>query len=200
MIFAAQKHDGAVRKASNIPYILHPMEAAAVAATITDDQEVLAATVLHDVMEDCGVSYEELLARFGARVADLVQADSHNQGAFANATWDARKREAVRKLAQASRELLLIVLSDKLSNIRAIHRDYLLDGDAMFLRFNQTDKRRQAWYYRSCAALTREAYGHTAAWQELNGLVEAVFSDTPSLLPENGEGAEQPPENALYPP
>ena len=66
MIFAAQKHDGAVRKASNIPYILHPMEAAAVAATITDDQEVLAATVLHDVMEDCGVSYEELLVRFGA--------------------------------------------------------------------------------------------------------------------------------------
>ena len=72
MIFAAQKHDGAVRKASSIPYILHPMEAAAVAATITDDQEVLAATVLHDVMEDCGVSYEELLARFGVRVEDLV--------------------------------------------------------------------------------------------------------------------------------
>ena len=182
MIFAAQKHDGAVRKASNIPYILHPMEAAAVAATITDDQEVL-----HDVMEDCGVSYEELLARFGARVADLVQADSHNQGAFANATWDARKREAVRKLAQASRELLLIVLSDKLSNIRAIHRDYLREGDAMFLKFNQTDKRRHAWYYRSCTALTREAYGHTAAWQELSGLVEAVFADTPSLLPEDGE-------------
>lgn len=184
MIFAAEMHDGAVRKASNIPYIVHPMEAAAVAASITDDQEVLAATVLHDVMEDCGVSFEELEARFGRRVAELVREDSNNQGAFADANWNARKREAVRRLATASRELRLIVLSDKLSNIRAIHRDHLRDGDAMFLKFNQTDKRRHAWYYRSCAALTKEAYGDTSAWRELNALVEAVFAGTPSDEPQ----------------
>jgi len=187
MIFAAQMHDGAVRKASNIPYIVHPMEAAAIAATITDDQDVLAATVLHDVMEDCGVSYEELKERFGVRVADLVRADSHNQGAFANATWNARKCEAVRKLAGASAELRLITLADKLSNIRAIYRDYLRDGDEMFLKFNQTDKRRHAWYYRSCAALTREAYGHTSAWREMNALVEYVFADTPGVEPTDAD-------------
>ena len=184
MIFAAARHDGAVRKASNIPYIVHPMEAAAIAATITDDQEVLAATVLHDVMEDCGVSFEELKERFGARVADLVRADSHNQGKFACASWNARKREAVRKLAQAGPELLLITLSDKLSNIRAIYRDYLRDGNEMFSKFNQSDKRRHAWYYRSCAALTKEAYGHTSAWREMNALVEVVFADTASLEPD----------------
>ena len=162
MIFAAEMHDGAVRKASNIPYIVHPMEAAAVAASITD----------------------ELEARFGRRVAELVREDSNNQGAFADANWNARKREAVRRLATASRELRLIVLSDKLSNIRAIHRDHLRDGDAMFLKFNQTDKRRHAWYYRSCAALTKEAYGDTSAWRELNALVEAVFAGTPSDEPQ----------------
>ena len=184
MIFAAEMHDGAMRKASNIPYIVHPMEAAAVAASITDDQEVLAATVLHDVMEDCGVSFEELEARFGRRVAELVREDSNNLGVFADANWNARKREAVRRLAVASRELRLIALSDKLSNIRAIYRDYLRDGDGMFLKFNQTDKRRHAWYYRSCAALTKEAYGDTSAWRELNALVEAVFAGTPSDEPQ----------------
>lgn len=184
MIFAAQMHDGAVRKASNIPYIVHPMEAVAVAASITDDQEVLAATVLHDVMEDCGVSFEELEVRFGRRVAELVWEDSNNQGAFANANWNARKREAVRRLTLASRDLRLIALSDKLSNIRAIYRDYLHDGDAMFLKFNQTDKRRHAWYYRSCAALTKEAFGDTSAWRELNALVEHVFAGTPSDEPQ----------------
>ena len=71
--------------------------------------------------------------------------------------------------------------------MRAIHRDYLRDGENMFAKFHQHDKRRHAWYYRSCAALTREAYGHTAAWQEMNELVESVFADTPSLLPEDGE-------------
>ena len=185
MIFAATMHDGAVRKASNIPYIVHPMEAAAIAATITDDQEVLAAAVLHDVMEDCGVSFEALRERFGERVADLVRADSHNQGAFAEASWNARKREAVRKLEKASAELLLITLSDKLSNIRAIYRDYLRDGDDMFLKFNQTDKRRHAWYYRNCAALTKAVYGHTSAWREMNALVETVFADTVSVEPDD---------------
>lgn len=187
MIFAAQAHDGAVRKASRIPYIVHPMEAAAIAATITDDPEVLAATVLHDVMEDCGVSFEELAEQFGHRVAELVRADSHNQGEFANASWNARKREAVRKLALASGELKLITLSDKLSNIRAIYRDYQRDGDAMFVKFNQADKRKHAWYYRRCAELTREAYGHTSAWREMNALVEYVFADTPSVEPESDQ-------------
>lgn len=185
MIFAAQKHDGAVRKASRIPYIVHPMEAAAIAASITDDQEILAAAVLHDVMEDCGVSYGELHARFGKRVADLVFEDSNNQGVYASASWNVRKREAVRKLASASREMRLLTLADKLSNIRAIYRDYVRDGDAMFTKFNQSDKRKHAWYYRSCAALIKGDYGHTSAWREMNALVEVVFADTPSLEPEN---------------
>ena len=184
MVFAAEMHDGAVRKASRIPYIVHPMEAAAIAATITDDQEVLAATVLHDVMEDCGVSYDELKARFGERVAGLVRADSNNQGAFAHASWDVRKREAVRRLAFAGRDLQLMALADKLSNIRAIYRDYLRDGNAMFAKFNQTDKRRHAWYYRSCVQLTKDAYGHTSAWREMHALVEFVFANTPDSEPE----------------
>lgn len=184
MIFAARMHDGAVRKASRIPYIVHPMEAAAIAAGITDDQEILAAAVLHDVMEDCGVSYEELHGRFGKRVADLVLEDSNNQGIFADASWSVRKHEAVRRLAGASREMRLLTLADKLSNIRAIYRDYLRDGDEMFTKFNQSDKRKHAWYYRSCAALIKGDYGHTSAWREMNALVDVVFADTPSLEPD----------------
>ena len=72
VVFAAQAHDGALRKGSQIPYIVHPMEAVAIASTLTDDPHVLAAAALHDVMEDCAVDYDTLLARFGSRVADLA--------------------------------------------------------------------------------------------------------------------------------
>ena len=63
MIFAACAHDGMLRKGTNVPYIVHPAEVAAIASTLTDDPEILAAAVLHDVIEDCGVSLRSASAR-----------------------------------------------------------------------------------------------------------------------------------------
>ena len=65
--FAERAHRGAVRKGTAIPYITHPLEAAVIVASITEDQELIAAALLHDVMEDAGVSREKLKAEFGSR-------------------------------------------------------------------------------------------------------------------------------------
>ena len=189
-VFAAHAHDGATRKGSQIPYIVHPMEAAAIAATLTDDPHVVAAAMLHDVMEDCGVSFEELRARFGERVATLVRDESQSEGPESRASWGRRKREAVRRLARGSRDAKIICLSDKLSTMRAIFRDVGREGDAVFLRFNQHDKRQHAWYYRSCAALMEGELGRTLAWQELSGLIAQVFGGVESLMPEDAEEEE----------
>ena len=61
IVFAVEKHAGAVRKGTVIPYIVHPLEALAIASSMTDRQEVLVAAVLHDVVEDAGVSRSELV-------------------------------------------------------------------------------------------------------------------------------------------
>lgn len=189
-VFAANAHDGATRKGSRIPYIVHPMEAAAIAATLTDDPHVVAAAMLHDVMEDCGVSFEELRARFGERVATLVRDESQSEGPDSRAPWSLRKREAVRRLARGSRDAMIICLSDKLSNMRAIYRDVLREGDSVFLRFNQHDKRQHAWYYRSCAALMEGELGQTMAFRELSQLIAQVFSGVESLMPEDEQDGE----------
>ena len=68
VIFAANAHYGKVRKMAGMPYILHPMEVAAIIAAITDDKEVIAAGILHDTIEDCGVLAPEIEERFGTRV------------------------------------------------------------------------------------------------------------------------------------
>ena len=52
IIFATKAHSGAKRKGTNVPYIVHPIEAAAIVSAMTDDQEIIAAAVLHDVLED----------------------------------------------------------------------------------------------------------------------------------------------------
>ena len=103
VIFAAQAHDGAARKGSEIPYIVHPMEVVAIASTMTDDPQVLAAAALHDVMEDCGVTFDTLSERFGVRVAGLVCEESQRACGDPCLTWNARKLSAVRRICGGCR-------------------------------------------------------------------------------------------------
>ena len=179
MIFATRAHDGALRKGTNLPYIVHPAEVAAIAATLTDDSEILAAALLHDVMEDCGVSEEELAGHFGTRVAQLVKSETQERGGDPCETWLARKQGAVKRVAQGERSVKIIALSDKLSNMRAIHRDYDRDGERLFFRFHQHDKALHAWYYRSFARLLEGELGDTLAWKELAEHIAYVFADVP---------------------
>lgn len=175
--FAVRAHSGAIRKGSNTPYILHPMETAAIVATMTDDREVLAAAVLHDVLEDTAVTAEDLRAAFGERVTGLVRAESEDKrhGTPAADTWLLRKRETVAALLAETRPAVkMIALGDKLSNLRATARDYALLGEPFWKRFNEKDKAKHAWYYRAVGdALTELAY--YPAWQEYHRLAETVF-------------------------
>ncbi|MBQ2963535.1 MAG: bifunctional (p)ppGpp synthetase/guanosine-3',5'-bis(diphosphate) 3'-pyrophosphohydrolase [Clostridia bacterium] len=175
--YAVEAHDGQFRKGTQIPYILHPLEAAAVAATMTDDDSVLAAAVLHDVVEDTETTIEKVKELFGEKVAEYVGAESENkrENLSAESTWKIRKKETLIHLKSASKEIKMITLGDKLSNIRAINRDYKAFGDELWNRFNQKDKNEHCWYYQSIADCLSELEEYTA-YQEYCALVENTFS------------------------
>ena len=67
IIFAVNAHDGMRRKKSESPYILHPMEAAVIVGSMSDDQNLIAAAVLHDVVEDAGITIDEVEQQFRMR-------------------------------------------------------------------------------------------------------------------------------------
>ena len=73
---AAAAHSGMTRKGTGIPYLSHPVEAASIIAEMTDDQELIAAAVLHDVVEDTEVTAQELEEMFGSRVAHYVACET----------------------------------------------------------------------------------------------------------------------------
>lgn len=176
--FAARAHAGQVRKGTSTPYILHPLEAAAICATVTDDLEVLAAAVLHDVVEDTGISIDQVEEEFEARVADLVAGESEDkrEGLPAAETWRIRKEEAIEHIRSAEDPgVKIICLGDKLSNMRAIHRDFEELGDELWSRFNQKDPNQHAWYYRTLAEALEPVLAETAAWRELSAHIDAVF-------------------------
>jgi myo-inositol-1(or 4)-monophosphatase len=175
--FAVNAHDGMRRKKSEAPYILHPMEAAVIVGTMTEDQNLIAAAVLHDVVEDAGVTIEQIEARFGKRVRELVQSETEDKRAQLppSATWRIRKEESLEVLKNTEDlGVLMVWLGDKLANMRAIYRDFKVEGEEMWQRFNQKDPAQQAWYYRSIATLTQRL-AHTSAWLEYKTLTELVF-------------------------
>jgi len=177
IMFAVDAHSGMVRKRGNTPYVLHPLEVAAVAGTMTDDQEVLAASVLHDTVEDTPATIEDIEKNFGARVAALVASETENKrhGLPPEESWMIRKTESLETLKKAEDPGVRIMwLSDKLSNMRSFHRLYEKNGIALWQTFNQKDPEKQAWYYRTIAEYTR-ALADTDAWKEYDRLTETVF-------------------------
>ena len=175
--FAVNAHDGMRRKKSEAPYILHPMEAAVIVGSMTDDQNLIAAAALHDVVEDAGVTIEEVEEKFGKRVRELVESETEDKRAELppSDTWRIRKEESLSVLKNTEDIAVLMVwLGDKLANMRAIYRDWKIEGDAMWQRFNQKDVKEQAWYYGSIVKLT-ERLSHTSAWLEYKALTELVF-------------------------
>ena len=175
--FAVKAHDGMRRKKSEAPYILHPMEAAVIVGTMTDDQNLIAAAVLHDVVEDADITIEEIEKKFGKRVRMLVESETEDKRADLppEATWRIRKEESLNVLKNSEDIAVLMVwLGDKLANMRAIYREFKVSGISMWQRFNQKDEKQQAWYYRSIVKLT-ERLSDTAAWLEYKTLTELVF-------------------------
>lgn len=175
--FAVQAHSGTTRKGTQTPYIVHPMEAAAIASSMTDDVEVIAAAVLHDVVEDTPYTQTEVEEHFGKRIASLVASNSEDkrEDRPAAETWKERKQETIDHLMTASREEKILALSDKLSNLRSIYRDYLEVWDDLWDRFNQKDPEEQLWYYKSfldtCAELS-----DTEAYQEYKRIYRSLGS------------------------
>ena len=143
IIFATERHAGQKRKGTDIDYICHPMEVAQILTAMRpESDDLIIAGILHDVVEDKRATQEEVLARFGPHVADLVAAHTHPK----TGNWVEDKRRANEELAKASFEVRQLVLADKTSNLRSMYADYLTLGDELWDRFN-AGKHDQCIYY-----------------------------------------------------
>ena len=181
--FAVDAHAGMKRKGKERPYILHPMEVMCIVADMSEDEDVIAAAVLHDAVEDTEVTAADIEREFGARVAALVMAESEDKmrSLPAEESWKLRKQATVEHLKTLGRDEKLICLGDKLANIREMSRDHALLGDKLWERFNQKDKREHAWYYKSILGVLEEEFGPAAPIREYRELLRNVFGEVPEL-------------------
>ncbi|WFF72196.1 HD domain-containing protein [Proteiniclasticum sp. QWL-01] len=177
MMFATLAHTGQTRKGSDLPYIIHPMEVAVIAASILGeqgrhDEDIVCAAILHDTCEDAKVRRETLQALFNPRVADLVAAQSEDKTVK---DWKTRKQHTIDLLREEKDlDVKIIALADKLANIRAIRRDQSILGDRLWESFHEKRKSEHHWYYASLADCLKELSG-LEAYAEYCRLVKEVF-------------------------
>lgn len=186
LAYAANAHAWQRRKGTRIPYISHLLAVSSLVLEYGGNEDEAIAGLLHDSVEDCGAAQEAIIRRkFGDAVAEIVMGctDGTPDEAGEKAPWPQRKQAYIEHLDQASPSVRLVSCADKLHNARAILRDYLEHGDALFARFNQdAGKTGVIWYYRALAdAFTRLGAAPAKELAAVVGELERVCgSETPS--------------------
>lgn len=170
--FASKAHEGQKRKGTTRPYIVHPIEVGEIVQTMTEDEEIICAAILHDTIEDCkDVTWEILSQQFTKRVADMVASESEDK----TKSWVERKQSTITHMGECDRAVKMIALADKLSNMRDIDREYPLEGETFWNRFRMKDKQMIGWYYKGIRDVLQEDFKGMEAYEEYCRLIDRNF-------------------------
>ncbi|MBT3368802.1 MAG: bifunctional (p)ppGpp synthetase/guanosine-3',5'-bis(diphosphate) 3'-pyrophosphohydrolase [Nitrospina sp.] len=179
---ALKAHQGQPRKGTEIPYSTHPLAVGIILAKAGCTDDVIAAGILHDTVEDTDTRFDDLRVKFGAKVATIVEGCSEPNK---KAEWEERKQHTIDSLKGASPDIKFVSLADKFHNISSMASDYAEVGERLWDRFKRGRKAQKGYYEGLVVALrddnADEAYG--ALHKEFSTRVEKVFG-----APEMKEG------------
>ncbi len=171
--FAAEGHSGQIRNYSGRPYIEHPRAVAALLREAGFDDEVLAAALLHDLIEDTEATSEQIHERFGERVGDLVDVLSDDPDIE---PYERRKDTLRERVISAGPDAVAVYAADKLSNVSDLRLRYEAEGEAAASRFKAPlDLRLELWQrdVQALASLSPPPPFAAELQRQLDALLEA---------------------------
>lgn len=160
-------HAAQERKVSKVPYITHPYSVAFLLAHYIDDEDVIIAGLLHDVLEDVpNYGDDDLRRDFGERVYSIVkevtedfsQAEKEDHS-LRGAGWRVRKEKYLENLSDDSKEALLVATADKIHNLRSILEEYEKHGEGVWDIFRR-DPKNMFWFYSESSRIISERLDH----------------------------------------
>jgi guanosine-3',5'-bis(diphosphate) 3'-pyrophosphohydrolase len=139
-----EKHAGQHQKVNGHPYVEHPILVATDVGQAGFEPEMVAAALLHDIVEDSDVTVGDVRARFGDKVGDLVEAMTDD--AVDVEPYERRKDQHRERVLEAGPEAAAIFAADKLNNVRALRSAYAEEGEEVAKRFKQPlDTKLRVW-------------------------------------------------------
>lgn len=155
-------HEGQRRKTSGEPYITHPEAVAKILKEYGAGEDVIAAGLLHDVLEDAPDVYprQKMLDDFNQHIVDLV--DNVTEKKLSDTgepiPWIDRKKAYIDGLMDATDEGLLVSIADKIHNLDSVLKDYSIHGNDVWKSFKSSPLQ-QFWYYGTLNKLFTERLG-----------------------------------------
>lgn len=155
---ASKLHKGQMRKGDPyLPFIVHPYSVAWILTNYTDDEDIIVAGLLHDVLEDVkGYKFDNLKNDFGEKVAKIVKEVSEDKDPDiqenSKDTWETRKRKYLNNLENGSFEAMMVSTADKIHNLQSMKEAYKEQGNNLWNKFNSpVDKK--LWFYEEVAKI-----------------------------------------------
>lgn len=152
---SAELHRHQLRRHTDTPYAVHPFAVAFLLQAYTDDENIFAAALMHDVLEDVrGYEYEDLEKEFGKKIASIVQEVSEDRSPYATkkkdkSSWLHRKELYIKNLEGASEEALFVSAGDKIHNLYSLIKIHGQSGDKMWGSFHAPEPKVEStmWFY-----------------------------------------------------
>jgi GTP diphosphokinase / guanosine-3',5'-bis(diphosphate) 3'-diphosphatase len=170
LYFAAEMHDGQYRKGGKVPFIVHPVLVAMCLSEYMHEEDIIAAALLHDTVEDCDVSIDDLKEEFNDSIAKLVVEVSlfKEEGV---ADWIVDKKNYLNKIRNASDSALTIVACDKMLNMKGYFDALKAGNEATRLFRGSPDQYR--WYYTEIGNILTESLGNHPIVREYHSILRS---------------------------
>ncbi|AIN81933.1 MULTISPECIES: HD domain-containing protein [Corynebacterium] len=171
---ASRAHDGHYRKGSGVPYISHPMAVMLIAASVTNDEDVLLAALFHDILEDVPENYSraEMEDEFGPRVVEIVEGVTKDSSL---PSWQERADAYLEQLSRGSAESIIVAAADKFHNLSQTLEDLDREGHSLWRRFRSTSSQ-QLWWYTNVRNVIAERLPDMPLLDDLDILIERLDS------------------------
>lgn len=144
--YATKAHKGQKRKIEDVDMIFHPFTVGMLLQRNGCDEDIVAAGILHDVVEDTIHQFEDIEKEFGKKVREYVYDASEPDKSL---EWEDRKKHTIEHIKNAPLGSKLIVACDKISNLEDLEDCIELYGEEKSWNSLKRNKDKQKWYYTS---------------------------------------------------
>jgi (p)ppGpp synthase/HD superfamily hydrolase len=173
---AVKAHQKQKRKGSATAYIAHPFAVAILLAKAGCSEEVVAAGILHDTIEDARIKLKRIREEFGEKVALIVEKCTEPDK---RRSWLKRKQHTLDAIRNAGLDVKFVVCADKLHNIRTLSKDYSRMGERVWSRFRR-GRDDQKWFYTALVTALRPRENNASyekLYKEFEKNVKEVFKE-----------------------
>ena len=163
-------HEGQVRKNDGSPYIVHPYMCALNLMKHGFSEEVVAAALTHDVLEDTELTIDTLLDELGEDVVAIVKTVSEDK----TLEWEDRKDEYIESVRAGSEDAKAVCIADKIHNAQSVIHAHSVEGEEIWKVFSR-EKEKKLLFEESCLAMFKETWEHPLV-NEYEELVKTLRS------------------------